>query len=121
MSFSSWKLKRNRCCPKSNNLPQPPQNLIIFEVFGYNYRTIPNWANGEGRELLPLQFFASSNNLSYEWRFYKPYNKSVCDMTWLLSTSDDIVPQIYEQLSKIHMKVTRLQRYNGNTLWKITC
>lgn len=121
MSFSGrW--KRYGCCPlDSNSLPQPPQNLAIFEVFGYNYRTIPNWINGEYREMIPLQFSADGDNLTYRWTFYKPYNVSICNMTWLLSTSDDIVPQVYEWSRKTHMKVTRLQRYNGNTLWKITC
>jgi len=121
MSFSGqW--KRYPCCPlDSDDLPQPPNNLAIFYVSGYNYRTIPEWADAQGRRLIPVQFSANGDELLYRWTFYKPYNRSLCQMEWYLSTSDDIVPVVEEEIEQRRMTVSRIRRYNGYTLWKITC
>jgi len=121
MSFSGqW--RRYGCCPlDSDDLPQPPNNMVVFYVFGYNYRTIPEWGDSKGRKLIPVQFAAQGDNLLYRWTFYKDYNVQLCDMVWYLSTSDDIVPQIKEWITKTPMKIQRVDRYNGYTLWKVTC
>ena len=121
MSFSGrW--KRYGCCPlDSDDLPQPPKNLVIFEVYGYGYRTIPQWAESSGDRLIPLQFSVDDDGFSYRWMFYKPYNKSLCQMHWFLSTSDDIVPVITETVTGRRMTVARVMRYNGYTLWKVSC
>ena len=114
--------KRYGCCPlDSDNLPEPPKNLAVFYVLGYNYRTIPQWANVEGRRLLPVQFSVDGDKLLYRWTFYKPYNVPLCEMVWFMSTSDDIFPRIEEWITQTSMKVTRVSRYNGYTLWRITC
>lgn len=121
MSFSGqW--KRYGCCPlDSDDMPQPPGNMAVFYVTGYNYRTIPEWANVYGRRLIPVQFSADGDKLLYRWTFYKPYNEPLCKMTWFLSTSDDIVPNIYEWITNTEMTVSRVMKYNGYTLWKVTC
>lgn len=121
MSFTGqW--KRYGCCPlDADDLPQPPKNLVVFYVFGYNYRTIPEWAGSNGRRLIPLQFSANGDSLLYRWTFYKPYNRPLCEMKWYLSTSEDIVPTITEWITKTDMKVTRIDQYNGYTLWEVSC
>lgn len=121
MSFSGqW--KRYPCCPlDADDLPQPPKNLVVFYVYGYNYRTIPQWADSQGRRLIPLQFTANGDKLIYRWTFYKPYTTDICNIVWYLSTSDDIVPTITEWITQKQMQATRVERYNGYTLWKVTC
>jgi len=121
MSFTGqW--KRYGCCPlDADDLPQPPNNLLVFYVTGYNYRTIPEWGNASGRRLIPVQFAADGDKMLYRYTFYKPYNTPLCQMFWYLSTSDDIVPVITEWVTQTQMSVTRISRYNGYTLWKIAC
>lgn len=121
MSFSGrW--KRYGCCPlNSFDQPQPTNNLVQFDLVGYSYRTIPQWAESSGRRLIPVQFSVYDNGFYYSWSFYKPDNTPLCKMHWFLSTSDDIFPVINEAITGTKMNVERIQRYNGYTLWKISC
>jgi hypothetical protein len=98
------------------DLPSSPQNLVVFELSGYNYRTIPAWFDSYGNRLTPLQFSVIHHNLYYRWTFYK---SSPLDREYYLSTSDDIMPVVVEKLTRKRMKVTRVSRHNGYTIWKV--
>lgn len=120
MSFTGqW--KRNACCTyDQDDVPAPPQNLLVFEVSGYIYRTIPVWFSESGLRMTPIQFSASTNHLYYRFTFYKPQG-SVCNNVYHFSTSDDIVPVIREVVSGKVMRVKRLTRHNGYTNWVVMC
>ena len=119
MSFTG---KRYGCCLQNPcDKPQPIGNLVQFDLTGFFYRTIPEWAESSGRRLIPLQFSVNDNEFYYSWSFYKPYKTPLCNTHWFLSTSDDIVPVINETITGTRMKVERLSRYNGYTLWKVSC
>ena len=111
-----------RCCGQSNNfnIPAPLQNLVIFELTGYNYRTLPQWFDETGQKMIALQAGIEFNKLKYIWSFYKREG-DLCHNTYHLSTSDDIFPTIHDVVSGNKMKVNRMDRHNGYTSWKITC
>lgn len=115
MSFDGqW--KRYGCCPfDADDIPSPFPNTLVFEIIGYNYRTIPLWFNSTGQKLIPSQF--SVNDLKYRYTFYHPTHSK---MDFRLSTSDDIVPIIYEKMSGKRMNVRRISRWNGYTTWSIS-
>lgn len=120
MAFSGrW--KRYGCCPLDQpDIPAPPQNLVIFEVQGYNYRTIPEWFDETGQKLVAIQFSVLYNKLYYRWSFYRKKGK-LCDSVFYLSTSDDIVPTIYDVVTGKNMTVERVTRHNAYTTWRISC
>lgn len=119
MSFhGQW--RRYGCCPfDEDDIPGPTQNLVIFEMTGYNYRAIPEWFDAAGQKLIPLQFSVLYSKLYYRWTFYKSRPTALQD-GFLLSTSDDIFPTIVEFVTKKRMHVQRLGRHNGYTRWLIT-
>jgi len=120
MSFTGqW--RRYGCCPlDQDDLPSPPQNLVVFEMIGYNYRSIPEWFDETGQKMLPIQFSVLHNNLLYRYTFYKR-DDPLCDHVFHLSTSDGIFPLIYEKLSGKRMKVQKVNYHNGYTTWRVTC
>lgn len=113
-----------RTCPyyvsTQSNLPQQPLNLMRFVLFGYVYSETPVFFNKDG-EMINLQYTADVNTLSYTWTFYKKDNEDVCNLNLILVTSEDIIPNIYEEISGKYMIVTRLNRINGRTRWLIYC
>jgi len=120
MSFAG-KWKRNRCCPLDQpNIPTSPSNLIIFVMTGYFYSIQPVWFNETGQKMMPMQSSIKSDTFSYYWTFYKPVG-DICEKVFYLSTSEDIVPVIYEKESKRRMKVTRISVHNGWTTWMVSC
>lgn len=121
MAFTG-KLPNARCCHSTvyDNIPAPPQNLAIFELSGYNYRTIPVWFDQTGQRMMNLQFSMDYKNLMYRWIFYRKEG-DLCDSVFHLSTSDDIFPTIFEVTSGKKMKVKRMSRHNGYTSWEIRC
>ncbi len=120
MAFTGIR-KSYRCCPlDSDDLPQPPGNLLIFVLQGYNYRKIPQWFSSDGRNMIPLQFNVDTDHMLHRWTFYKKLG-DVCNMEWYLVTSDNIVPNIYEWISDRDMKVERILNKFGHTYWKISC
>jgi hypothetical protein len=120
MAFSSrW--KRYGCCPEDqDDYPSNPRNLAIFEVTGYNYRTIPQWFDSTGQKLIAVQFSVLYEKLYYRWTFYRPQGR-ICSTPYFLSTSDDIVPTINEATTGTPMKVERVARHNAYTTWKVYC
>ena len=121
MSFAG-KIPQSRCCYSTpyDNFPSPPQNLLIFEVSGYNYRAIPEWFDETGQKMMNIQFSMDHLKLLYRWVFYKREDE-ICNSIFYLSTSDDIFPVIYELSSGNKMKVSRMARHNAYTSWKIHC
>jgi hypothetical protein len=121
MAFSGRR-PQYRCCGSTqyDNFPSPSQNLLIFEMTGYNYRTIPTWFDEDGQAMNSIQFSAEHRNLLYRWVFYRRLGER-CDREYHLSTSDDIVPIIYETTGNKRMKVTRVARHNGYTSWVVKC
>jgi len=124
----------NKCCGRDPeyNIPTLPQNLMIFEVMGYNYRTVPVWLDEEGQNLTHLQFSREYHELKYTWKFYNKgglscggggiTDRGVGDPSvYYLSTSDDIFPTIYEKVTERKMKVERTAQHDGYTLWKVSC
>ena len=120
MAFSGrW--KRYACCPLDQpDIPSPPQNLVIFEMQGYNYRAIPEWFDETGQKLVPIQFSVIYKELYYRWSFYRKAGE-LCKKIYHLSTSDDIVPSIYDVVTGKHMNVERVVRHNGYTSWRVSC
>ena len=120
MSFTGqW--KRFGCCPlDQDDIPTPPQNLLVFEVIGYNYRAIPTWFDANGERMMNVQFSVVYDQLYYRWTFYKKMG-DVCNTHYYFSTSDDIVPTIFEATSGRKMKVRRMSRHNGYTTWLVSC
>lgn len=113
--------KRCGCCPSEQNIiPAPPQNIIVFVMTGYSYRTPPVWFDSTGQEMFPLQSSVLFDKLCYRWTFYRPIG-DICDNVYHFSTSDDVVPVIFEEMSNRRMKVTRFAKHNGYTNWKVTC
>lgn len=114
-------MRKYGCCNlQQANIPQSPKNLAIFYVRGYYYRSVPDWFDVEGAPLIPLQFTASGSALEYKFMFYKP-DTDLCNMVWYMSTSDNIMPQIYEWITQKEMNVKRGYVYNGYTTWIISC
>jgi hypothetical protein len=120
MSFSGqWKIPG--CCPyKQPNVPQNPTNLIRLVLYGTIYTEMPVFFSEQG-EMINLQFYADINRLTYTWVFYKPDDVSICDMNIVLITSEDIMPNIFEEITNTTMKVQRLRRWNGRTKWLLSC
>ncbi len=113
--------RRFGCCPLDQpDFPSPPQNLAVFELTGYNYRTIPEWFDATGQKMLPLQFSVLYDKLYYRWSFYKPVG-NLCDHVYYLSTSDDIVPNIVDWTTGTKMNIVRNSRHNGYTNWRVFC
>ena len=113
--------KRYGCCPSDErNLPAPVPNLMILQLSGFIYRTIPVWFDETGQRLLDLDFSANPDILTYWWRFYKKVG-NICPLQFYLSTSDDIVPVITETVSGKTLRVRRISRHNGYTSWMVTC
>lgn len=114
------------CCPSPTcTVPQPLNDIVIFNLAGYNYRTIPEWTSLSGSRLIPLEFYFDSIQNIYSWTFGKPRqsylsqncgNESSC---FYLSTSDDIMPVITEEISKSIMKIKKIRRHNGYTIWSV--
>ena len=111
----------SRCCGHgpNYNIPSPPQNLLIFELTGYNYRTLPEWFDETGQKMMSLQSGVEYDKLRYIWSFYKKEGE-VENEIYHLSTSDDIFPTIYEEITGRKMKVKRISRHNGYTSWRVT-
>ncbi len=111
------------CCGSKDpsNLPQNQTNLIIFDLMGFNYRVLPEWYNETGQRMLPLTFSVNSDMMKYRWTFSKPTNVDICRMRFYLTTSDDIVPIIYEKVSGRKLKVQRFEIFNGYTTWIVGC
>ena len=121
MAFTGHNRIPRRCGHSPNfNLPSPPQNLIIFELTGYNYRALPEWFDETGQKMMALQAGIEFDKLKYVWNFYKREG-NLCNNVYHLSTSDDIFPTIYEQITGTKMKVKRIDRHNGYTSWEVTC
>lgn len=121
MSFSGqW--KRNACCGyDQDDVPGSPKNLLIFEMFGYIYRTMPTWFDQNGQKMTPIQLSAEPNKLYYRYTFYKPDTTPPCGEMYHFATSDDIMPQIREASTGRMMKVRRIVRHNGYTNWRVEC
>ena len=127
MAFTS-KWRRDACCGlDQDDVPGPVQNMLVFELTGYNYRTIPQWFDYKQNRLIPLQFSVDSDNMTYRYTFYKPLRPVSAPQgdpnymnVWYLSTSDDIFPVIYEFFSGKRFNVERLTRHNGYTVWQVT-
>jgi hypothetical protein len=124
MSFSN--LTRdfsNKCCGlgQNYNLPAPIENLMIFELTGYNYKTLPEWFDMEGVQMEALQFSIEHSKLKYTWSFYKKEGDNICSSFFHLLTSDDIFPVIYEKITESYMKVERIAQTTNYTSWKISC
>ena len=120
MSLSGqW--KRFGCCPfDQDDIPAPPQNLAVFELTGFNYRTLPVWFDSTGQRMIPLQFSVVYDKLYYRWSFYKQQG-DICENVYHLSTSDDVFPVIHDAVTGKKMNVKRTTRHNGYTSWFITC
>ena len=113
--------KRFGCCPlDQDDIPAPPQNLAIFEMTGFNYRSIPEWFDSTGQRMLSLQFSVVYDKLYYRWSFYKPQG-DLCRQVYHLSTSDDVVPTITDVATGKYMQVRRITRHNGYTSWLVSC
>jgi len=120
MSLSGqW--KRYGCCLlDQDDLPAPPQNTVIFEMTGFNYRALPVWFDSTGQRMIPLQSSVLYDKLYYRWTFYRPQG-DLCREVYHLSTSDDIVPTIIDAATGKKMDVQRITRHNGYTSWKVSC
>ncbi len=120
MSLSGqW--KRFGCCPlDQDDIPSSSQNLAIFEMKGYNYRTIPIWFDSTMKKMMPLQFSVLYDKLYYRWTFYR-HMGDLCQNKYYLSTSDDIVPTIDDGATGKRMEVKRIARHNGYTTWMVKC
>ena len=119
-------VKTPRCCGQTinYNIPSPPQNLVILELTGYNYRTIPEWFDSTGQKMMSLQFGIEYDKLRYVWSFYKREDEKCGkdgDLIFHLSTSDDIFPTVRELISGTKMKVKRISLHNGYTSWRVWC
>lgn len=119
MAFSGiW--NRYACCPENqDNLPTPLENLLIFEVNGYIYRTVPDWFDGYGNRMMTLQFSADARNMYYKFTFYKSLTPSESNSHYYMSTSDDVFPVIIDGVTGREMNVTREDKHNGYTTWKV--
>lgn len=121
MSFSGdWKT-RKECCYGQGNPAAPMKNTIVFEISGYAYRTIPVWFDENGSRMMNLNFKFDFNKLTYIYTFYKKETDDICKMTFHLSTSDDVIPTIYETISGKKMNVVRHTVHNSYVNWKVTC
>jgi hypothetical protein len=126
MSFSNLtrNFSKNKCCGlgQNYNIPAHIGNLIIFELTGYKYRTLPIWFDKKGIQMDSLQFSSNieHNKLKYTWNFYKKEGE-LCSEFFHLLTSDDIFPVIYEKITGTYMKVERIAQNNGYTSWKVSC
>ncbi len=117
MAFAGiW--KRYACCPENqSDLPAPIQNLIIFEVSGYNYKTIPEWFDEHRNRMMPLQFSNDARALWYKFVFYKTIPPE--STFYYLSTFEDIMPVIKDGISGNNYLVQRLERHNSYTIWTV--
>lgn len=121
MSFSGV-TKLQLCCPPSDQQPNPVNNLIIFDLMSsFLYQYTPVWEDENGRKLTALEYNKSLSKLSYTWKFYKNVQDSLCDLTWFLHTSDNVVPVIVERISGTKMNVQRIHKKWGYIVWKVTC
>lgn len=119
MAFSGqW--KRFGCCPLDQvDIPASPQNVVIFEMTGFNYRTNPEWFDSTGQKMHSLQFSVLYKKLYYRWTFYKKVEDRCA--TYYVSTSEDIVPNIVDAATRKEMKVVRIAHHNGYTTWRVSC
>ncbi len=117
MAFNSvW--KRYACCPENqSDLPAPIENLVVFELSGYNYQTIPEWFDEHKNKMIPLQSSADTRALWYKFVFYKTIPPE--STFYFLSTYDDIMPVIIDGISGNRYNVQRFERHNGYTVWSL--
>lgn len=96
-------------------------NTIIFVIFGYNYRNVPEWYDQYQNKMLSTHYAADTDNLLHEWEFYEKGGPTgMCNKMWYLVTSENVVPQIHEMITGRKMKVQRIAR-RGYVVWKVTC
>lgn len=120
MAFSGqWKVPG--CCPyKQPDIPQNNANLMRLTLTGTFFRDTPTYFNPKG-EMINLQFYADVPNLYYSWLFYKPENQELCKLNMILVTTEDVMPNLFEEITQTRMKLHRAERWNGRTTWIITC
>lgn len=101
MSFSSiWNSIANNTLYYS----PPDTDSFKFIVTGFNYRSVPQFytLNRQG-PLIPLTFTADANRLKYTWSF----KKAGLEKGFIMITSDDIAPQIFECNTKKQLTANR--------------
>lgn len=115
MAFSGiW--NRYACCPENqSNWPTPGPNMLIFEVTGYNYKTIPDFFNHNANKMIPLQSSVNARALKYTYVFYQTIPPE--DAFYFLATLEDIMPVVTDGKLREPYKVSRQQRHNGYTMW----
>lgn len=117
MAFSGlW--NRYACCPENqSNWPTPGDNMLIFEVRGYNYKTIPEFFDFAGNRMMPLQSSVEARRLLYTYVFYQTIPPE--NAYYFLSTLEDIMPVVVDGKTSERYSVGRYQRHNGYTMWLI--
>jgi len=111
MSLSGiW--NRYGCCPKNEEndiLPDP--NTLIIQLQGTVYRAIPNFFDGNGIKMVPIQFETNHFHGYYYFKFFQPQKiRSI-----LMTTSDDVLTNILVNEKVVDMQ--RFQKHNGYVSW----
>ena len=120
MAFSSvWNMYQ--CCDQTPRISHDSSALKLYatlRIEGYWYSRNPELLTPEGNTVTTLDFFANFNDLSYRYRiFIGPVD--ICRSTFLLMTTEDIMPRVTHEESGQTLVVTRILRRSGKTLWKI--
>jgi len=97
-------------------LPHPKDNTVIFDVRGHNYDRPLLWFTERGEHVTPSKAEVDYENMHYRFYFYRPNDAGLCDLKWILVTSEDIVPRVTEAITGKEMDVERFERG-----WLVSC
>lgn len=126
----------SRCC----NLPYCDDDTIVLDVTGYNYtgaiyrgkrstnrntganttRPLRWYRRSLGRmiEIRPAQSSYNYSNMHYRYIF-RLGGEKVNDLSFVLETPDDVMPNIREALRGHHLWVSAIPSYRGTYLWEV--
>lgn len=107
-----------------------PKYYVDIVIAGYWYSTPPELYTVRGSPMTVTSFDGNFGNLAYYYRVYtkdvmsSPIQKAnereiVCNMEFGIMTWDDVIPQVYHRDTNLPLRVTRIKRDAGKTLWKV--